>query len=84
MPPGFPQNTIHVQRALVAVSLIRPQQVEDVVAALYDTSFVKGQEIHTLESVRHVFVDILGEADAEEAMQKVRSHQNHFALVNGN
>ncbi|KAL9632788.1 MAG: hypothetical protein Q9164_005107 [Protoblastenia rupestris] len=75
MPPGFPQNTIHVQRALVAVSLIRPQQIEDIIAALYDASFVKGQEIHTLESVRHVFVDILGEADAEETKQKAKNDE---------
>ena len=71
MPPGFPQNTLQAQRALVAVSLIRPQHLGDSIAALYDRSFVKVQDIHTLESIRPVFVEMFGDSATEEIMNKV-------------
>ena len=72
MPPGFPQNTVHVQRALVAVSLIRPLQLVDTVAALYHASFAERQEVASLKAISPVFERIFGSSVTKEIMVKVR------------
>ncbi|KAL9128979.1 MAG: hypothetical protein Q9217_002454 [Psora testacea] len=75
MPPGFPQNTINAQRALVAVSLVRPQQLGDAIAALYDASFAKRQEIHRLENIRPIFLKMFGDTVTNEIMDRATSDE---------
>lgn len=71
MPPGFPNNTIHVQRALTAVSLMHPERLEEMFAALYHASFALGQDIHTPASLEPVFVGMFGERQAKEILTRV-------------
>ena len=71
MPPGFPNNTIQVQRALTAMSLMRPESLVSTIAAVYHESFVERRDVHTLESLRPIFNRLIGESDSEEVLAKV-------------
>lgn len=71
MPPGFPRNTVHVQRALTAVSILHPEKLEETIAAVFHESFAERQDIHTLESLTPIFGEILGESEAREVLTKV-------------
>ena len=72
IPPGFPHNTIQAQRALTAVSLLRPESLCDAIAALYLMSFAERHEIHKFENVRPVFAKMFGDTATKEIMEKVR------------
>ena len=71
LPPGFPYNTVYIQRALVAVSLIKPEKLEEVTAKLYRMHFAELQHVHKPEVFGKVFAEILGEATAKAVMEKV-------------
>lgn len=71
IPPGFPNNTIQVQRALTAVSLLRPEKLEGTIAALYHQSFAEREDVHTLESIGPIFVNIFGESEAKKILTRV-------------
>ena len=72
MPPGFPKVTLHVMRALTAVSVVFPEKLVDTFAALYHQSFVEHKDIHTLESLAPCFQDIFGQDGAKYVLSKVR------------
>jgi len=71
MPPGFPRNTIQIQRALTAVSLMHPEKTEETIAALYHESFAERRDIHTLETLGPIFVKIFGDSEAKEILMRV-------------
>jgi len=81
MPPGFPNNTIPVQRALIAVSLLKPEQLADTIALLYDASFAKRQDIHILENLNPIFTRLFGEAAAKNILSKATSDEVKKMLV---
>lgn len=71
LAPGFPYNTVYVQRALAAVTLIKPEKLEEITAKLYRMHFAELQHVHKPEVFGKVFTEILGEATAKEVMEKV-------------
>ena len=73
VPPGFPWNTVQVQRALTVIKSIKPQLYPDVIAELYRLMWVESENVHTLEQAKPVFNKILGKVATEEVMQKVCS-----------
>ncbi|KAL2057143.1 hypothetical protein ABVK25_002882 [Lepraria finkii] len=75
MPPGFPRNTVQVQRALAAVALLQPEKLTETIATLYHMLFVERREIHTLELLGPVFSKILGERPAKEILTKATSDE---------
>lgn len=80
LPPGFPNNTIPVMRALTAVAHLHPQKLEDVVAALYETSFVKRKDVHSLAAIEPVLANLLGQSAAKEIVSKATSAEIKKAL----
>ena len=75
MPPGFPASTIPVMRALTAVTELYPQNLREIVAAVYETSFVKRQAVHTFDYVKPILVAFLGNPAAEEVLAKATSFE---------
>ncbi|MCJ1282035.1 hypothetical protein MMC26_001358 [Xylographa opegraphella] len=65
MPPGWPQSTVAVLRALTALSIIAPERVGDVLAALYHASFVSQQRVATPEEFLPIFSKVLMNNTAE-------------------
>ena len=72
MPPNFPSNTLHVQRALTAASLISPEKLGDAIAALYHQAFVENRTLQKLEDVWPIFIDVFGEETAKMILEKVK------------
>lgn len=79
MPPGFPQNTLHAQRTLAALSLVAPEKLADVIAALWQMSFVENKEVHQIEHVAPVIASLVGEALTKDVVDKVGVHG--FCLI---
>ena len=73
LPPNFPPKTLQVQRALTAVSLLKPERLCDAIAALYNLAFVENRQVHTLECVWPVFAQIFGDTTAKAIMDEVMS-----------
>lgn len=71
MPPEFPQNHLQAQRVLAALSLVAPEKLAHVTAALWHMSFVEGKQIHKAEHVRPVVADLLGDALTKDVLDKV-------------
>lgn len=87
IPPAFPANTIkvrihrkplkvklivrQVQRALTVVAMLYPEKLADTLAAIYHASFAEHKEIHTLESLTHIFEKIYGKEGTKEILTKV-------------
>ncbi|KAL6716501.1 hypothetical protein ACLMJK_006068 [Lecanora helva] len=61
MPPGFPRNTIQVQRVLSSIAVLYPERLGDTIATLYYLSFAERQEISTPESLRPILSQIFGD-----------------------
>ncbi|KAL9101761.1 MAG: hypothetical protein Q9163_003008 [Psora crenata] len=81
LPSGFPQNTVHAQRALVAVSLIRPRQLGDAIAALYEASFARSQDIHRLDDIKPILMQIFGGTVTRDIVDKATSDDVKKLLV---
>lgn len=71
MPSGFPANTLHAQRVLTALSLLAPEKLADVIAALWHMSFVEGKQIHKVEHMEPVIASLVGETLARDILDKV-------------
>lgn len=70
LPPGFPINTLPLQRALVAVALARPERLEDAIERLWRDVWVEWREPLREENLRKALVEVLGsEGDAEQVLQ---------------
>ena len=74
MPSGFPANTLQAQRVLTALSLAAPEKMADVIAALWNMSFVEGKQIHKAEHVEPVVARLIGEALTKDVLDKVCVH----------
>ena len=71
VPPGFPQITIEVERALTAVAEFHPDRLEEAYTKIYHKSFVDLQEVHKFEHIRPVLAEMFGEAVADELISQV-------------
>ena len=71
MPEGFPWNTVQVQRALVATYLAKPDMLAEVLEQLYHLAWVERRGVHEAELYQPVFAKVLGEATAQDILEKV-------------
>lgn len=71
MPSGFPANTLQAQRVLAALSLVAPEKLADVIAALWHMSFVEGKQIHKAEHVEPMVASLIGETLTKDVLDKV-------------
>ena len=81
IPPGFPANTITIMRALTVITELYPQQLEPILAAIYETSFVKRELVHTVDAAKSILGEFLGMAEAEEVLVKAASPEVKQRLV---
>ncbi|CAD6579152.1 MAG: hypothetical protein ASARMPRED_008973 [Alectoria sarmentosa] len=73
LPPGFPPNTLKVQRALTVVALRHPERLADTIAAIYHASFTEQKEVHTPENITPIFEKIFGEVGTKEILEESTS-----------
>lgn len=71
MPPGFPKNTIGVQRALCAIMLSKPEKLEEAFRVLYHASFAEHEDVVEMNTLARLLRNVLGEDGAKEIMSKV-------------
>ena len=71
MPPGFPRNTLPVERALTAVSMFYPEKMEETLATLYHASFVEHQDVVEKGILFTLLAQVHGEDRAEDMIAKV-------------
>lgn len=60
------------QRALVACSLVCPERLEDVTAALYEAFWVEREAVRTPQTSLPTIADVVGDDLARELGRKVR------------
>jgi 2-hydroxychromene-2-carboxylate isomerase len=69
-----------VQRALIAVALLKPEKLTETIATVYHMSFAERQEIHTLDLLGPIFSNIFGENQAKEILKKATSDEAKNSL----
>ncbi|MCJ1247450.1 hypothetical protein MMC30_004664 [Trapelia coarctata] len=69
MPDGFPVATLAPQRFVAAVSLVAPEKIEDVIAALYHAFFVELRPISKPDDFMPIVEPVLGKETAAKALE---------------
>lgn len=77
MPPGFPKNTIPVQRALTAIILSQPAKLEETFRVLYHASFAEHLDVVDKDVLHELLSKVLGEDGARDIMTKVTDRHDH-------
>lgn len=67
-PPGFPINTLSIQRALVSLSISHPQSLENAVALFWEHTWAQWKEPNKPENILAIISTIVG---SDEEAQKV-------------
>ncbi|KAH8621087.1 hypothetical protein IG631_24252 [Alternaria alternata] len=67
-PPGFPVNTLPIQRALVSLSLSHPQKVERAIELFYQNFWVQWNDPTKPETLQAILKTVL---DSDEEARKV-------------
>ncbi|KAF1838715.1 HCCA isomerase/glutathione S-transferase kappa [Decorospora gaudefroyi] len=80
-PPGFPVNTLNIQRALVSLSLSHPDKLEHAIALFYEAFWVRWDEPTRPEKIHSVLTTVLG--SGEEA-DKVMQAEGVKGVLSGN
>lgn len=81
-PPGFPVNTLPIQRALVALSLSHPQKVESAVALFWENFWVKWNDPTKPENLLAIVTTVLGsEEEAQKVIASTKSDEVKKALA---
>jgi len=75
IPPGFPANTIKVQRVLTLIASLHPERLAGTLAAIYHASFVELKEVHTPEGLMPILEKIFGEEGTKEILTKSTSDE---------
>ena len=68
-------------RALTVVAQQYPQKLEELIAAIYEASFVSRQDVHSLEAVKPIMLHFLGESAASEIISQAASPEVKQALI---
>ena len=71
MPPGFPKNTLPVERVLSAVMLLHPEKMQETFAVLYHASFAEHRDVVEKDTLLSLLARVHGEDRAKEIMTKV-------------
>ncbi|KAL8813146.1 MAG: hypothetical protein Q9200_000494 [Gallowayella weberi] len=72
LPPGFPVNTLPVQRALTAVDMLFPEKLPETVDTIFHAFFALHQPVHERECLVGLLESVHGRAQAKEIMDKVQ------------
>ncbi|EFQ95196.1 hypothetical protein PTT_06854 [Pyrenophora teres f. teres 0-1] len=80
-PPGFPTNTLPVQRALVALSLSHPHKLESAVALFWDNFWVQWNDPNKPENMLAILRSVLGsDEEAKAVIERTKTEEVKKAL----
>ncbi|KAI4220826.1 MAG: hypothetical protein L6R36_007339 [Xanthoria steineri] len=74
-PPGFPANTLPVQRVLTAVSMLFPQRLAETCDAIYQASFVHHHPVHEQACLLGLLENVHGKDQAQEIIRRSTSDE---------
>lgn len=72
-PPGFPANTLPIQRVLTAIDMEFPEELVRTIDLLYQTSFAEHQPVHERECLAALLKRTLGAEKTEHVLQRSTS-----------
>ena len=80
-PPGFPVNTLPIQRALVALSLSHPQKVESAIRLFWESFWVQWNDPTKMENMQAILRTALGsDKEAKEVIERTKTDEVKKAL----
>ncbi|OSS54401.1 hypothetical protein B5807_01559 [Epicoccum nigrum] len=75
-PPGFPINTLPIQRALASLSITHPQSVESAISLFYENTWVQWGEPTKPENLLAILRTIVGsEEEAKRVLEKTKTDE---------
>lgn len=81
-PPGFPVNTLPIQRALVSLSISHPQSVESAISLFYENTWVQWSEPTKPENLLAILRTIVGsDEEAKKVLEKTKTDEVKKLLV---
>lgn len=81
-PPGFPVNTLPVQRALTSLSLSHPQLLERAVALFWENTWSQWNEPTKPENILAIIKIVVGsDEEAQEVIDATKSDEVKKTLI---
>ncbi|KAF2854531.1 2-hydroxychromene-2-carboxylate isomeras-like protein [Plenodomus tracheiphilus IPT5] len=81
-PPGFPINTLHIQRALTSLSLARPELLERAVLLFWESTWPQWKEPTEPENILAIIKTVIGsEEDAQRIVDAMQSDEVKKTLI---
>jgi 2-hydroxychromene-2-carboxylate isomerase len=75
-PPGFPINTLPIQRALASLSISHPQSVASAISLFYENTWVQWGEPTKPENLLAILRTIVGSDDeAKKVLERTKSDE---------
>lgn len=75
-PPGFPINTLPIQRALAALYISHPQSVESAISLFYENTWVQWGEPLKPENLQAILRTVVGsDEEAEKVLESTKSDE---------
>ncbi|KAF1943457.1 HCCA isomerase/glutathione S-transferase kappa [Clathrospora elynae] len=75
-PPGFPVNTLPIQRTLTSLSLSHPQSVESAIGLFYENFWVQWNDPTKPENLQAIVRTIVGsDAEAKKVLERTKTDE---------
>ncbi|KAJ4380012.1 hypothetical protein N0V86_004319 [Didymella sp. IMI 355093] len=75
-PPGFPINTLPIQRALASLSVSHPQSVESAISLFYENTWVQWGEPLKPENLQAILRTVVGsDEEAKKVLEKTKTDE---------
>ncbi|KAF1929652.1 HCCA isomerase/glutathione S-transferase kappa [Didymella exigua CBS 183.55] len=75
-PPGFPINTLPIQRALASLSISHPQSVESAISLFYENTWVQWSEPLKPENLQAILRTVVGsDEEANKIIEKTKTDE---------
>lgn len=75
-PPGFPINTLPIQRALASLSISHPQSVESAISLFYENTWVQWGEPLKPQNMLAILRTILGsDEEAKKVLERTKTDE---------
>jgi 2-hydroxychromene-2-carboxylate isomerase len=75
-PPGFPNNTISIQRTLASLSLSHPQSLPQAISLFWDSFWVHWNDPMKPENLLAILRTVVGsEGEAKKVIERTKSDE---------
>ncbi|KAH6612469.1 thioredoxin-like protein [Boeremia exigua] len=75
-PPGFPVNTLPIQRALASLSISHPQSVESAISLFYENTWVQWGEPTKPENILAILRTVVGsDEEARKVLERTKTDE---------